>query len=257
MEKNIADLHDNNNFFNINVIVKIFYKYKFFILTITSLFTILSVYLALNLKSYKAEINLYGNDRVLNEMGEQPQFSLNSFEFLNYLTQNSTSLRTLKSDLNENDQEFLETLSSMLKVQSENNNPSIKVIFSNKNKELVETLQTEYPEIAKNYLNEKKVNYFSNQLIPLEQEYKFIKENIDLSTAKDPTIDSLVGRISYYRVLLKDETPLVKLISSTSKSDINKKIIVLSGTLLGLFLSIFISFFREFLKTLDWKNIKN
>lgn len=246
-----------NNFFDMNVIFRVLYKNKFFIAITSFLFLLFSTFLALNLKSYKTEINLYGNDRVLNEIGEQSQFSLNSFDFLYYLKNNSESLKQLQENLNETDQEFLENLSSILKVQSENNSPHIKVTFINKNLPISEIFQQEYTEIAQSYLNIKKNDYTKAQLTPLEREYNFIKENINIENYKDPTIDSLIGKLSYYRILLNDETPLVKLISSNTKNAVNKKLIVAVGTLLGIFLSIFISFSKEFLKSLNWENIKN
>ena len=78
---------------NLNVVIRIIYKNLILILSVTFLMMGIAAFFAFNNKSFKSEIILYGNDRVLNEIGENSQYSLNSFEFLSYIKENSKTLR--------------------------------------------------------------------------------------------------------------------------------------------------------------------
>ena len=78
---------------NLNIIIKILYKNLVMIVLITAMITALGAVYAFTNKSYKSEINLYGNDRVLNEIGETSQYSLNSFDFFLFIKKNSKTLK--------------------------------------------------------------------------------------------------------------------------------------------------------------------
>ena len=84
----------------------------------------------------------------------------------------------------------------------------------------------------------------------------FLKQNIDLSQSKDPLIDTTVSKLSYYKLLQKDSTPLLKLIDYQSKPAKNKKIILVLSAFLGLAFGILIAFIKEFIKTINWKDIR-
>ena len=58
-----------------DTIVKIIYKNISFIIIVTVITTVLAALFAFTNKSYKTEINLYGNDKVLTEIGEDSQYS--------------------------------------------------------------------------------------------------------------------------------------------------------------------------------------
>ena len=64
-----------------NMIIKILYKDKALIALTTIIVVILSTIFVFVNKSFKSEITLYGNDKVLTEIGENSQFSLTSFDF--------------------------------------------------------------------------------------------------------------------------------------------------------------------------------
>ena len=77
---------------NFNIIIKIIYKNLILISLTTILITALAAFFAFNNKHFKSEITLYGNDRVLTEIGENSQYSLNSFDFLSFIQENSKTL---------------------------------------------------------------------------------------------------------------------------------------------------------------------
>ncbi|RRD40889.1 lipopolysaccharide biosynthesis protein [Leptotrichia sp. OH3620_COT-345] len=238
---------------NLSIIVKILYKNIFLIMGITILSAALGGFYAFTNKSFKSEIILYGNDRILNEIGETSQYSLNSFDFLLFIKNNS---KTLKNK-NLSDEKFLKEMSSRLTAQSESNNPTIKVKFSTKDKSEGENFSQEYVVLASRYLRNKKETFLNNQIKLLEEQYNFLTQNVDIRTTKDSLSDSLVSRLAYYRLLKNDINPVVKLISLHTKPALSKKIILIGALFLGLFLGIFIAFVKEFSKTLDWKEIKS
>ena len=81
---------------NLNIIFKIIYKNIFLIGLVTVLMAGLAGFYAFTSKSFKSEIILYGNDRVLNEIGENSQYSLNSFDFFRFIQKNSKTLTNIK-----------------------------------------------------------------------------------------------------------------------------------------------------------------
>ena len=75
----------DNQSINFSLILKILYKNFLLIIFTTIIITTLSAILAFNSKSYKSDIILYGNDKILNEIGENAQYSLNSFDWMKYI----------------------------------------------------------------------------------------------------------------------------------------------------------------------------
>ena len=61
---------------NLNIIIKIIYRNIFLIGLTTIVIAGTAVFYAFRSKAFKSEIILYGNDRVLNEIGENSQYSL-------------------------------------------------------------------------------------------------------------------------------------------------------------------------------------
>lgn len=237
---------------NLNVVIRIIYKNLILILSVTFLMMGIAAFFAFNNKSFKSEIILYGNDRVLNEIGENSQYSLNSFEFLSYIKENSKTLRN--KDLPK--EKFLNEMSGRLSAQSENENPTIKVKFSTKNKTEGEEFSKEYTYLAQKYLEIKENKFLDTQIKLLEEQYNFLSSNTDLRSTKDSLTDTLVSRLAYYKLLKNDTSPTVRLISLSTKPALNKKVILAGGLVLGVVMGIFIAFIKEFSKTLDWKNIK-
>lgn len=238
---------------NPNIIIKILYRNIFLIVVTAVLITGLGAVYAFTNKSFKSEINLYGYDRVLNEIGETSQYSLNSFDFFLFLKKNSKTLKNTGLS----DEKFLKEMSSRLTAQSESNNPTIKVKFSTKNKSEGEEFSKEYVKLASEYLTNKKNNFLSSQIKLLQEQYNFLNQNVDIRTTKDSLSDTLVSRLAYYKLLENDTNPIVKLISLNTKPALSKKIILAGSLFLGLFLGIFAAFIKEYSKTLDWKEIKN
>lgn len=234
-------------------IIKILYKNKFLILIITFFTVILTFSYLLLKKDFKTTLNLYSNDRVLKEINEPPVFSLNSFEFYKYLRENSKNLSVLKVD----DDNYYSSISKKIILESENNSPNVKIQFNTKNKNDGMEFAREFSELANNYLNDKKNIYLSSQIKALDEQFLYLKQNIDLSQSKDPLIDSTISKLSYYRLLEKDETPLLKLIDYQTRASENKKLVLALSLFLGIALGILISFIKEFLKTINWKEIKD
>ena len=235
-----------------NMIIKILYKYKALIALTTIIVVILSTIFVFVNKSFKSEITLYGNDKVLTEIGENSQFSLTSFDFFNYLKKNSKTLK----NVNLPDDKFLKEMTTKLTAQSETNDPMVKVKFSTNSKSEGENFAKEYPILAQNYLLERKNNFLDSQIKLLEQQYSFLTKNVDIRTTKDSLTDTLVSRLAYYRLLKNDPTPFVKFINSTTKPSLNKKLVIAGSLFLGIFLGILIAFMKEFSTTLDWEDIK-
>lgn len=237
---------------NINTIIKILYKNLFLIIAVTSAVFLLSALYAFTNKAFKADIVLYGNDRVLNEIGENSQFSLNSFDFFLFLKHNSKTL------LNRNlpEEKFLKEISERLTAQSETGNPTIKVKFSSKNEEEAESFSKEYVLLAERYLLNKKNLFLDSQIKILTEQYNFLTSNIDIRTTKDSLSDTLVSRLAFYRLLKNDSNPVIKLISIKSGPALSKKLILAGALFMGLFLGALAAFFKEFSKALDWNNIK-
>ncbi len=236
-----------------NTIVKIIYNNIMFIMIITLITTILATLYAFTNKSYKTEINLYGNDKVLTEIGENSQYSLNSFDFYLFLKNNSKFLSFKKLPENK----YLQKISNDLVAQSEKDDPKIKVKFTTNNESEGENFAREYVELSQKYLLNKKNTFLDAQLKLLQQQYDFLSKNVDIRTTKDSLSDTLVSKLAYYRLLKNDNSPVVKYINSTTKPAINKKIVLVAAIFLGFFLGVFIAFVKEFSKTLDWKNIKS
>ena len=81
---------------NLNIIIKIIYRNIFLIGLTTIVIAGMAGFYAFRSKAFKSEIILYGNDRVLNEIGENSQYSLNSFAFLKFIKNNSKTLTNTK-----------------------------------------------------------------------------------------------------------------------------------------------------------------
>ena len=209
----------NQQAIDANMIIKILYKDKALIALTTILVVILSTIFVFVHKSFKSEIILYGNDKVLTEIGENSQFSLTSFDFFNYLK------KTLKN-VNLPDDKFLKEMTTRLTAQSETNDPMVKVKFSTNSKSEGENFAKEYPILAQNYLLERKNNFLDSQIKLLEQQYSFLTKNVDIRTTKDSLTDTLVSRLAYYRLLKNDPNPVVKFINSTTKPSLNKKLVI-------------------------------
>ena len=241
-----------NDSLDIITVIKILYRNKLIILLTTIIIIILSFSYLLLKKEYKTVLNLYSNDRVLKEINEPAVFSLNSFEFYKYLKENSKNLSILKVD----DDNFYSSISKKISVETEDNSPNVKVQFVTDNINDGKQFAIEFAKLSNDYLANKKNIYLTNQLKALDEQFLFLKQNIDLSQSKDPLIDTTVSKLSYYKLLQKDTTPLLKLIDYQSKPAKNKKIILVLSAFLGLAFGILIAFIKEFFKTINWKDIR-
>ena len=211
---------------NLNIIFKIIYKNIFLIGLVTVLMAGLAGFYAFTNKSFKSEIILYGNDRTLT----------------------NTKLP---------EEKFLKEMSKKLTAQTETGDPTVKVKFSNSNKNEAESFSEEYADLAAKYLATREDDFLDKQIKLLEEQYNFMANNVDLRTTKDSLSDTLVSRLAYYRLLKSDTSPLVKLVNINVKPALNKKLVLAGGIFAGLFLGILIAFIKEFSKSLDWKDIKS
>ena len=223
---------DKQQSINLNIIIKIIYKNIFLIGLVTILMTGLAGFYAFRSKGFKSEIILYGNDRVLNEIGENSQYSLNSFDFLKFIKNNSKTLTNTKLS----EEKFLKEMS---------------------NKTEAENFSKEYTDLAAKYLATKEDAFLDRNIKLLEEQYNFLTNNVDLRTTKDSLSDTLVSRLAYYRLLKNDISPLVKLVNINVKPALNKKFVLAGGIFAGLFLGVLIAFIKEFSKSLDWNDIKS
>lgn len=244
--------NENQQVIDANMIMKILYKNKFLIALTTVIVIILSTAFVFINKSFKSDIIMYGNDKVLTEIGENSQFSLSSFDFYSFLKKNSKTLR----NVNLPEDKFFKEMTTRLTAQSETNDPTIKIKFTTNNKIEGENFAKEYPMLAQNYLLERKNKFLDSQIKLLEEQYAFLTKNIDVRTTKDSLTDTLVSRLAYYRLLKNDSNPVVKYVNSITKPALNKKLVIAGSLFLGLFLGILIAFAKEFSHTLDWKDIK-
>ena len=245
--------NENQQIIDANMIMKILYKNKFLIALTTVIVIILSTAFVFINKSFKSDIIMYGNDKVLTEIGENSQFSLSSFDFYSFLKKNSKTLR----NVNLPEDKFFKEMTTRLTAQSETNDPTIKIKFTTNNKTEGENFAKEYPMLAQNYLLERKNKFLDSQIKLLEEQYAFLTKNIDVRTTKDSLTDTLVSRLAYYRLLKNDSNPVVKYVNSVTKPALNKKLVIAGSLFLGLFLGILIAFIKEFSKSLDWKDIKS
>ena len=134
---------------------------------------------------------------------------------------------------------------------------TIKIKFTTKDKNEGEEFSKEYTLLAQKYLGEKKNIFLDTQIKLLEEQYNFLSSNTDLRTTKDSLTDTLVSRLAYYRLLKNDTTPVVRLVSLSTKPALNKKLVLVGGFVLGVFLGVLIAFIKEFSKTMDWNSIKS
>ena len=242
-------MNDSSDFLTV---IKILYRNKLLILIIAVAAVICTLAYVMMKKDFKTTLNLYSNDRVLKEINEPPVFSLNSFEFYKYLKDNSKKLSVLNID----DDNFYSSISKKITLESDNNSPNVKIQFNTEVKNDGKEFAREFTDLANKYLYDKKNIYLSSQIKALDEQFLYLKQNIDLSQTKDPLIDSTISKLSYYRLLDKDKTPLLKLIDYQTKASKNKKLILVLSLFLGFAIGILAAFIKEFLKTINWKDIK-
>lgn len=246
-------MEDQKQGFDLLTLIKILYRNILLIAITTILVTSLAFIATTRNKSFKTEINLYSNDRVLREINEIPKFSLSSFDYLNYLHKNSKSFAAKEP----NAVKFTQLYSQKVTVESEDNNPNVKIKFTTSSITEGNKMAQEYANSANSYINEREKFFLDSQLKLLQEQYNFINSNSDIRTTKDTLTDTLVARLGYYRLLKNDTSPLLKLVNYTTKPAMNKKLVVAFALLMGLFLGILIAIIKEFSKTLDLKSLKN
>ena len=245
-------MNEEKQGFDLIVLIKILYKNILLIAITTILVTSLALIATTRNKSFKTEINLYSNDRVLREINEIPKFSLSSFDYLNYLHKNSKSFAAKESNV----AKFTQTYSQKITVESEDNNPNVKIKFNSTSVDEGNKLAQEYANAANAYIDGREKVFLDSQLKLLQEQYNFINANSDIRTTKDTLTDTLVARLGYYKLLKNDTSPLLKLVNYTTKPAMNKKLVIAFALLMGLFLGMLIAIIKEFSKTLDLKSLK-
>lgn len=245
-------MEDQKQGFDLVTLIKILYRNILLIAITTILITSLAFIATTRNKSFKTEINLYSNDRVLREVNEIPKFSLSSFDYLSYLHKNSKAFAAKEPNV----VKFTQTYSQKITVESEDNNPNVKIKFNSSSIDEGNKLAQEYATVANSYINNKETDFLNTQLKLLQEQYDFINKNTDIRTTKDTLTDTLVARLGYYKLLKNDTSPLLKLINYTTKPAINKKLVLVLAVFMGLFLGSLLAIIKEFSKTLNFKNIK-
>lgn len=245
-------MEDQKQGFDLVTLIKILYRNILLIAITTILITSLAFIATTRNKSFKTEINLYSNDRVLREVNEIPKFSLSSFDYLSYLHKNSKAFAAKEPNV----VKFTQTYSQKITVESEDNNPNVKIKFNSTSVDEGNKLAQEYATVANSYINNKETDFLNTQLKLLQEQYDFINKNTDIRTTKDTLTDTLVARLGYYKLLKNDTSPLLKLINYTTKPAINKKLVLVLAVFMGLFLGSLLAIIKEFSKTLNFKNIK-
>ena len=245
-------MEDQKQGFDLLTLIKILYRNILLIAITTILVTSLAFIATTRNKSFKTEINLYSNDRVLREINEIPKFSLSSFDYLSYLHKNSKAFAAKESNV----AKFTQTYSQKITVESEDNNPNVKIKFNSTSVDEGNKLAQEYANAANAYIDGREQVFLDSQLKLLQEQYNFINANSDIRTTKDTLTDTLVARLGYYKLLKNDTSPLLKLVNYTTKPAMNKKLVIAFALLMGLFLGMLIAIIKEFSKTLDLKTLK-
>ena len=245
-------MEDQKQGFDLLTLIKILYRNILLIAITTILITSLAFIVTTRNKSFKTEINLYSNDRVLREVNEIPKFSLSSFDYLSYLHKNSKAFAAKEPNVGK----FTQTYSQKITVESEDNNPNVKIKFNSTSVDEGNKLAQEYANAANAYIDGREQAFLDSQLKLLQEQYNFINANSDIRTTKDTLTDTLVARLGYYKLLKNDTSPLLKLVNYTTKPAMNKKLVIAFALLMGLFLGMLIAIIKEFSKTLDLKTLK-
>ena len=245
-------MEDQKQGFDLVTLIKILYRNILLIAITTILITSLAFIVTTRNKSFKTEINLYSNDRVLREVNEIPKFSLSSFDYLSYLHKNSKAFAAKEPNVGK----FTQTYSQKITVESEDNNPNVKIKFNSTSVDEGNKLAQEYANAANAYIDGREKVFLDSQLKLLQEQYNFINANSDIRTTKDTLTDTLVARLGYYKLLKNDTSPLLKLVNYTTKPAMNKKLVIAFALLMGLFLGMLIAIIKEFSKTLDLKTLK-
>ena len=245
-------MEDQKQGFDLVTLIKILYRNILLIAITTILITSLAFIATTRNKSFKTEINLYSNDRVLREVNEIPKFSLSSFDYLSYLHKNSKAFAAKEPNV----AKFTQTYSQKITVESEDNNPNVKIKFNSTSVDEGNKLAQEYANAANAYIDGREQVFLDSQLKLLQEQYNFINANSDIRTTKDTLTDTLVARLGYYKLLKNDTSPLLKLVNYTTKPAMNKKLVIAFALLMGLFLGMLIAIIKEFSKTLDLKTLK-
>ena len=245
-------MEDQKQGFDLVTLIKILYRNILLIAITTILITSLAFIVTTRNKSFKTEINLYSNDRVLREVNEIPKFSLSSFDYLSYLHKNSKAFAAKEPNVGK----FTQTYSQKITVESKDNNPNVKIKFNSTSVDEGNKLAQEYANAANAYIDGREQVFLDSQLKLLQEQYNFINANSDIRTTKDTLTDTLVARLGYYKLLKNDTSPLLKLVNYTTKPAMNKKLVLAFALLMGLFLGMLIAIIKEFSKTLDLKVLK-
>lgn len=245
-------MEDQKQGFDLVTLIKILYRNILLIAITTILITSLAFIATTRNKSFKTEINLYSNDRVLREVNEIPKFSLSSFDYLSYLHKNSKAFAAKEPNVGK----FTQTYSQKITVESEDNNPNVRIKFNSTSVDEGNKLAQEYANAANAYIDGREQVFLDSQLKLLQEQYNFINANSDIRTTKDTLTDTLVARLGYYKLLKNDTSPLLKLVNYTTKPAMNKKLVIAFALLMGLFLGMLIATIKEFSKTLDLKTLK-
>lgn len=245
-------MEDQKQGFDLVTLIKILYRNILLIAITTILITSLAFIATTRNKSFKTEINLYSNDRVLREVNEIPKFSLSSFDYLSYLHKNSKAFAAKEPNVGK----FTQTYSQKITVESEDNNPNVRIKFNSTSVDEGNKLAQEYANAANAYIDGREQVFLDSQLKLLQEQYNFINANSDIRTTKDTLTDTLVARLGYYKLLKNDTSPLLKLVNYTTKPAMNKKLVIAFALLMGLFLGMLIAIIKEFSKTLDLKALK-
>ena len=245
-------MEDQKQGFDLVTLIKILYRNILLIAITTILITSLAFIATTRNKSFKTEINLYSNDRVLREVNEIPKFSLSSFDYLSYLHKNSKAFAAKEPNVGK----FTQTYSQKITVESEDNNPNVRIKFNSTSVDEGNKLAQEYANAANTYIDGREQVFLDSQLKLLQEQYNFINANSDIRTTKDTLTDTLVARLGYYKLLKNDTSPLLKLVNYTTKPAMNKKLVIAFALLMGLFLGMLIAIIKEFSKTLDLKALK-
>ena len=245
-------MEDQKQGFDLVTLIKILYRNILLIAITTILITSLAFIATTRNKSFKTEINLYSNDRVLREVNEIPKFSLSSFDYLSYLHKNSKAFAAKEPNV----VKFTQTYSQKITVESEDNNLNVKIKFNSTSVDEGNKLAQEYANAANAYIDGREQVFLDSQLKLLQEQYNFINANSDIRTTKDTLTDTLVARLGYYKLLKNDTSPLLKLVNYTTKPAMNKKLVIAFALLMGLFLGMLIAIIKEFSKTLDLKALK-
>lgn len=181
----------------------------------------------------KITINVFVNEKNIKEMNDDSKYILSSKKFNDYIIEHS---KTITKVFNKN---AIEKLSKNILVEKPNNETTLKISFTTKDKEAGNEFATEFVDLSNTYIKNVQYGYFSKMSENLENQYNELNKRTNLKDYRDALADSTITKLIFYKQIKEDKSEIVRLTNIVSKGKYNKKLIIFASFLLGFVLIIF------------------